>query len=319
MGDSKMLRVIEDYKQIKAAQLQLIHKLKTLKHKYVNAQIGHIGYSWKTKIYLFPTYEIWWSYSYEKNRYWNGFGLAKHQKNISSSIICEINPPKKGIDRRISGVFLKHKDSVYLAHRGKIGGGKINVGKKLFWRKYSGKRIIALDGTQKTTFALIGSLNSATLLGNIARFTKEIARIKQIEIPNFAANKSSKKDRYRKYGGPEGNDHKRLKEWIANHPEAIGLTNTRHKGKCEVKLISGDTIDILFELRNKRYAVVEIETFNPEPGVYQALKYKVQKCAELRRDIKSKTVEAILVAWYIPDSTKNLCNKYGIKYYEKKI
>jgi hypothetical protein len=67
-------------------------------------------------------------------------------------------------------------------------------------------------------------------------------------------------------------------------------------GNTEYELPSGDRADVVFDLLGNRYAVVEIETDNPTPGAYQAIKYKVLKCAQVGLDLKSRNVEAILVA-----------------------
>jgi len=123
----------------------------------------------------------------------------------------------------------------------------------------------------------------------------------------------------RKYGpGDEGNEHKKLKEWIAQNPMELGITDVKSR-KIEYVLPSGDAADIVFELDGNRYIVVEIETFDPYPGCYQALKYRVLKCAELGEDLKSSNVEAILVAWTIPEVVNTFCKKYGIRFVEKKL
>ena len=123
----------------------------------------------------------------------------------------------------------------------------------------------------------------------------------------------------RKYGsGGEGNEHRKLKEWIAQNPKEIGLTNVK-KAETEYVFASGDAADIMFELEGDTYVVVEIETLDPYPGCHQALKYRVLKCAELGLDIKSPKVKAILIAWSIPEEIKSFCKKYGIRFEEKKI
>jgi len=95
----------------------------------------------------------------------------------------------------------------------------------------------------------------------------------------------------------------------------VNVKNT----EIEYVFISGDAADVVFELDGDKYAVVEIETIDPLPGCYQTLKYKVLKCAELGQDIKSSNVEAILVAWSIPEEIKRFCTKYGIRFVEKKL
>ncbi|MDH5390209.1 MAG: EVE domain-containing protein [Candidatus Bathyarchaeota archaeon] len=117
----------------------------------------------------------------------------------------------------------------------------------------------------------------------------------------------------RKYGcHGEGREHKMLKEWVAYHPESIGLTNVQ-KVDVEHDFISGDAADIFFEIRGDRYVVVEIETDYPLPGCYQALKYRVLQCAEMGKNINSSNVEAVLVAKTIPPDVRDVCLRYRIR------
>ena len=130
-------------------------------------------------------------------------------------------------------------------------------------------------------------------------------------------SQSEEKPYKRKYGaGGEGEEHKKLKEWVANNPQRIELFDMQGYPKIEYQFISGDTADILFECEDGKFVVVEIETDVPEPGFYQALKYKILKCAEAKIDLTSSDVRAILVAWAIPDSIKELCNQYNVEFHE---
>jgi hypothetical protein len=120
----------------------------------------------------------------------------------------------------------------------------------------------------------------------------------------------------RKYGpGGEGAEHKKLKRFIAENPDSIGLKDVEET-KLEYIFPSEDVADIVFRLSGNRYAVVEIETTNPLPGCFQALKYKILKCAELGLSITSSDVEAIMVAWLIPDDVKNFCLKYNVRFHK---
>ncbi len=123
----------------------------------------------------------------------------------------------------------------------------------------------------------------------------------------------------RKYGfGGEGEEHKKLKKWVKDNPGQLGINGVVY-AKDEYIFPSGDTVDVYFERSGNKFTVVEIETVWPEPGFYQALKYKVLKCAEARLDIKSADVDAVLVAWSIPAELRKLCRKYGVRCVEKKI
>lgn len=123
----------------------------------------------------------------------------------------------------------------------------------------------------------------------------------------------------KKYGhGGEGVEHKRLKEWIAKHPESIGIENVRAT-EVEHRYLSGDSVDILFELTTNTDVVVEIETTDALPGCHQAIKYRALRCAEKGLPLSSADVEAIIVAWKIPADVVDFCKKYSIRPVEKRI
>ncbi len=122
----------------------------------------------------------------------------------------------------------------------------------------------------------------------------------------------------RKYGaGGEGENHKRLKEWIAKNPESIGLKKVKNH-ELEYVFLSGDTVDILFRLDDGNDAVVEIETTIPLPGCHQAIKYRALRCAERAIPLQSEEVKAILVAWEVPQDVRVFCKQYDIAWHEIK-
>jgi len=142
--------------------------------------------------------------------------------------------------------------------------------------------------------------------------------IVQLEISTSQAqesiNRIQRNPIIRKYGPTgEGMEHMRLKKLIAEKPALIGLKNVEEV-KLEYEFLSGDAADIVFKLSGNRYVVVEIETTNPLPGCFQALKYRILKCAELGLPITSPNVEAILVAWLINDEVKSFCLKYNLRF-----
>ncbi|MHC1761761.1 MAG: hypothetical protein AB9917_20055 [Negativicutes bacterium] len=126
-------------------------------------------------------------------------------------------------------------------------------------------------------------------------------------------NRNQRIARKRKYGpGGEGAEHKKLKEWIAKHPELLGLSNISKKEIEQHVFPSGDLPDIVFGLNKDMFAVVEIETNYPTPGAFQAIKYKALMCAEKGLPITSNKVQAFLVAWDIPKDVKDFCDRYMI-------
>jgi hypothetical protein len=140
------------------------------------------------------------------------------------------------------------------------------------------------------------------------------------DVLQYVRGKTKAVQAVRKYGpGGEGADHKSLKEWCALNPQALGLQGFTQQGVKEYQFISGDLADIVFSGSGGHYAAVEIETTDSLPGAHQALKYKTLLCAEKGLPINSNQVLSVLVAWNIPGDVRDFCEKYSIKWVEKKI
>jgi len=157
-------------------------------------------------------------------------------------------------------------------------------------------------------------LKEMVALGHIDVIPEPVgARKKNIIRANAIAVK-------RKYGScGEGADHRKLKEWIASHPNILGISNVTKVEVEQHRFLSGDLPDIVFNFGKDMYAVVEIETFDTMPGAYQALKYKALMCAELRLPMTSDKVKSFLVAWDIPEDTRKFCAQYDIETIAKKV
>ncbi len=67
---------------------------------------------------------------------WNPFGDldgAYQNPRAALPMICQINFPHEGINRRISGLFAKDdRGRVYVTHSGRLGGGREGIGKASF-------------------------------------------------------------------------------------------------------------------------------------------------------------------------------------------
>jgi hypothetical protein len=115
-------------------------------------------------------------------------------------------------------------------------------------------------------------------------------------------------------GGGEGEDHRRLKEYIAEHPEAIGLA-VESAAQMEYLFVAGDRADIVFGTGPDVWAVVEIkngEIGELVKGVYQAIKYRALLQAEKGHGT-SCPVNAFLVAYEIPTDVSFFAAKFGIR------
>jgi len=114
--------------------------------------------------------------------------------------------------------------------------------------------------------------------------------------------------------GGEGEAHKALKQRVAADPTLVGLPATA-KPNVEYQFVSGDKVDIKFDLPDQSYAVVEIETTIPFPGAHQCIKYRVSLEAALEMPINSGRVLTILVAYAFDQETNDFTVRYGITTY----
>ena len=81
------------------------------------------------------------------------------------------------------------------------------------------------------------------------------------------------------YGsGGEGPEHKKLKEYIAVHPQALGIRNVAFS-ETEHVLPSGDRLDVFFILKDGTHIAVEVKpATSPDQditrGIFQCVKYE---------------------------------------------
>jgi hypothetical protein len=118
----------------------------------------------------------------------------------------------------------------------------------------------------------------------------------------------------RKSQAGEGQAHKMLKEYVAQHPTAIGL-QTRAPGEQEYLFVSGDRCDVVFDLERNGYAVVEIkngERGELVRGIYQAIKYRALMVAEKGHG-KGFPVSAYLVTYNLLDDIVAFAGRFGIQ------
>jgi hypothetical protein len=133
------------------------------------------------ELYWHSPFSLWVCTRPIENRYWCAFGTREPVEGQSLSIVCEINIPFEGINRRVAGVFARDEGGrVCLLHSGKVGGGKAGVGKETFLEYFNeGRRVMVRwpDG-QETRPILLGWLGDGDLLERIAEFVRLVERFK---------------------------------------------------------------------------------------------------------------------------------------------
>lgn len=114
------------------------------------------------------------------------------------------------------------------------------------------------------------------------------------------------------FAGGESDAHRNLKEFVAKNPEKIGLP-AESKAEIEFPYLSGDQVDIKFDLPDGTFAIVEIETIDGWTGAHQCIKYRSLLEAALGHELGAGAVQAILVAHVFDEETRAFGLKYGIR------
>lgn len=176
-----MIHVVENEPAIRKYQRQFSHSLKACADEVIPVELGHPGASVPAKVSWSERLGIWFfSQKIAGRRYWNAFGIGRPEGGVHIPIVCEINFPLCGIDRRTGGAFAEDgAGRVFVIHRGKLGGGKRGVGKGLFENRYRGVWKTMSDGGEEAPLAVAGVLNSPRFARQIAQFVRKVALIKE--------------------------------------------------------------------------------------------------------------------------------------------
>jgi hypothetical protein len=122
--------------------------------------------------------------------------------------------------------------------------------------------------------------------------------------------------------GGEGKEHKKLKEYVAKHPELVGLPAQARNGVTEECLLSGDSLDVSFEHR-RHWVAVEVKShissdLDVQRGLFQCVKYRAVMSAQAQALGRQLDVKAILVlGGILPAKLEPLKNMLGIEVLEK--
>ena len=181
--------LITNKAEIKKLHKKLISQLSIFTTRKIDALTGHKGNSITTEVCYSKELNIWWDMSLDGlvegksgKRYWNAFGIDEPIPNKLSNIVCEINYPEEGINKRVAANWVKEGNDYLLVHSGKIGGGRIGIGKNGFIQNYNGVFLEVDNSDLPNEITVIGNLNDPNLAFQIKSFVEEVARIKQLLV-----------------------------------------------------------------------------------------------------------------------------------------
>ena len=119
----------------------------------------------------------------------------------------------------------------------------------------------------------------------------------------------------------EGPQHKELKEYIYKHPESIGIRNVV-MSDTEYTLLSGDRIDVYFELKNGTRIAVEVKSIISADddilrGLFQCVKYKSILDAENKiHGLLSNNLSLLVLEGTLSESNQQVKDSLGINVIE---
>lgn len=118
----------------------------------------------------------------------------------------------------------------------------------------------------------------------------------------------------------ESDAHRALKEFVAAHPDTVGLPSNSERGITEYLFASGDRADVVFRT-NHGYLGVEIKSIisnnaDLNRGLFQAIKYQALLRAEQKACLQPPTARAVMVTEReLPRNLRNLADTLGIAVY----
>ena len=127
------MKIVQDQNKIRRLHAKLKRSLDKYKSEDLQVLTGHKGNSYYVDAAYSKELNIWWDIAgiVEGNsgeRFWNAFGIGRPRENKLAHIICEINYPNGGINKRVAAAWVEENGEYVLIHSGKIGGGRKGIG-----------------------------------------------------------------------------------------------------------------------------------------------------------------------------------------------
>lgn len=146
-------------------------------------RVGFQGGGHRCDVYWHGRLGVWGLFepSIAKGRYWICYGLENPVDSPMLTITVETNPPIEGVNRRCAGTFLKDdQGDLYIAHSGRVGGGRKGIGKKAF-RIYAQNKTwneVIWPNGNRSEVMVICRLDLPDLPARTAEFVHQVARFK---------------------------------------------------------------------------------------------------------------------------------------------
>lgn len=120
--------------QIRMAEIALANNFRHFMTSYTKETISFPSGSDVRDVMWYENIGIWACFWDVGDRYFNSFGTVKPDGKKHIKITAEINVPASGINAKCQGAFAidEFDSSLWMVHRGKVGGGKKGITKQAF-------------------------------------------------------------------------------------------------------------------------------------------------------------------------------------------
>ncbi len=151
---------------------------------FADRAVGFQGGAHRCSVFWNSEFRIWGVFekSIVEGRYWICFGQESPAKAQNLTITVEINPPKRGINRKCAGVFVRDTaGKTCIAHSGRIGGGRKGIGKKAF-RDFASNHLwtdVTWPDGKQSSHLIIGEIGAKSVAESLGGFVNLVANFKK--------------------------------------------------------------------------------------------------------------------------------------------
>jgi hypothetical protein len=259
--------------------------------KRLRKRIGWPGGNELHWVFWNPRERIWFTLTADRreNRFWCPFGTQNPDVADMLNIVVQCNPPVSGMNRRCAGVFATAGGRIYLAHSGKIGGGREGIGKNAFTNFYPqrGRRIVEWPNNESSEVILLGALDDKALPARIAEFVRSVEKCKK----RISAAKVRESNVQVVLGGA----NIRIDDFTLLEQAARDVGKA--EWACGKHTFAGDTILIYFQ--HPRSAIVAIATASEdaEPGIQWPYYTELENVKLLPAPVDLKELRKMFPRW----------------------
>lgn len=169
------LSIITNEQEIHAAQQQLQERIRGEGRPLGRYRIGNRRGQGEVDVCYVERLGLWHTTERIDNRWTNGFGLEDPATVPMLTVVAWINAAFDGSRRTGAGAFFRDADGhTWIAHSGRLGGGKKGVGRTAFLDGFSG----AVQSVEGCDYVVIGRIDAADFLDQLAAFVRAVQAFK---------------------------------------------------------------------------------------------------------------------------------------------